>query len=73
MRGILDTSVFIAGEQGRTLRVEHLPDDVFAPVLPGVYTAGATTLRFTVTASGTPSRMTVDSARTTGFSFSACR
>jgi predicted nucleic acid-binding protein len=27
MRGILDTSVFIAGEQGRALRLDLLPDD----------------------------------------------
>jgi CubicO group peptidase (beta-lactamase class C family) len=53
------------------LRVEHLVDDTFAPVLPGVYTTSATTLRFTADDADGPMRMTVDMARTTGFSFVA--
>jgi hypothetical protein len=60
----------LVAENGH-VRVEHLADDIFAPVLPGVYTSRATTLRFTADDAGRPKRMTVDMARTTGFSFVA--
>ena len=33
MRGILDTSVFIADEQGRALARERLPDEVAVSVI----------------------------------------
>jgi predicted nucleic acid-binding protein len=33
VRGILDTSVFIAGEQGRALRAERLPDEAAVSVV----------------------------------------
>ncbi len=33
MRGVLDTSVFIAGEQGRPLEVDSLPDEASVSVV----------------------------------------
>lgn len=33
MRGLLDTSVFIAGEQGRSLAVDRLPDEAAISVV----------------------------------------
>ncbi len=33
MRGVLDTSVFIAGEQGRALAVDRLPDEAAISVV----------------------------------------
>lgn len=33
MRGLLDTSVFIAGEQGRALRTELLPDEAAVSII----------------------------------------
>ena len=45
MRGLLDTSVFIAGEQGRELAADRLPDEAAVSVIslaelePGVHLA----------------------------------
>jgi CubicO group peptidase (beta-lactamase class C family) len=51
------------------LRIEHLADDLFAPATAGVYTSGATTLRFTTDEPDPTPRLTVDMARTSGFAF----
>lgn len=51
MRGVLDTSVFIAGEQGRELATELLPDEAAISVITiaelelGVHMAGAEEIR----------------------------
>lgn len=51
MRGVLDTSVFIAGEQGRPLNSERLPDEAavsivtVAELLLGVHMASTEEIR----------------------------
>lgn len=51
MRGLLDTSVFIAGEQGRALAADRLPDEAAVSVVTlaelelGVHMAGEETVR----------------------------
>lgn len=51
MRGLLDTSVFIAGEQGRALAVDRLPDEAAVSVVTlaelelGVHLAADETVR----------------------------
>ena len=51
MRGLLDTSVFIAGEQGRPLAGEQLPDEAAVSVVTlaelelGVHLAGSESTR----------------------------
>lgn len=51
MRGLLDTSVFIAGEQGRRLDAERLPDEAAVSVVTlaelalGVHLAGSDEIR----------------------------
>lgn len=51
MRGVLDTSVFIADEQGRTLRSDLLPDEAAVCVVTlaelelGVHLAGSEAVR----------------------------
>ena len=51
MRGLLDTSVFIADEQGRRIAVEHLPDEAAISVVTlaelelGVHMAGSEDVR----------------------------
>jgi len=51
MRGLLDTSVFIAGEQGRVLAIEFLPDEAAISVITiaelelGVHLAGSDEIR----------------------------
>jgi predicted nucleic acid-binding protein len=51
VRGLLDTSVFIAGEQRRELAVERLPDDAAVSVVTlaelelGVHLAASETIR----------------------------
>ena len=51
MRGLVDTSVFIAGEQGRALAADRLPDEWAVSVVSlaelelGVHMAGTETIR----------------------------
>jgi predicted nucleic acid-binding protein len=51
VRGLLDTSVFIAGEQGRVLSIELLPDEAAISVITvadlelGVHLAGSDEIR----------------------------